>query len=184
MPALLAAGHDVRVLTRSIGRAERFDWSDEVELRQGDVLDPASLPSAFEGCDTAFYLVHSMGGGDDFEDKDARAATYFRDAAAGANLRRIVYLGGMGGNQNGGMGGNQNGGMGGNQDGGVGAPRVATSGRRDPGIGCHAHHGTAGGDRHRVGVALVRDAPVPHRGAPGDDHTPLGAHPLPTDRHP
>ena len=43
VPELLAAGYTVRVVTRSTGRAQRYDWSDDVEVVTGDVLDPASL---------------------------------------------------------------------------------------------------------------------------------------------
>ncbi len=63
---------------------------------RGDVLDADSLTEAFDGCRAAFYLVHSMGSGDDFADTDARAAGNFRDAADAAGVGRIVYLGGMG----------------------------------------------------------------------------------------
>lgn len=96
VPRLLAAGNDVRVLARRPDRARRFDWSDDVELVEGDVLDRESLDAALAGCSAAYYLVHSMGSADDFEDTDQRAATNFRDAADAAALDRIVYLGGMG----------------------------------------------------------------------------------------
>jgi uncharacterized protein YbjT (DUF2867 family) len=95
---LIHAGHRVRVLARTPARAADYEWSDDVEVVRGDVLDPDSLAPAFEGCDSAYYLVHSMAGGDDFEQTDRRAAENFRDAAAAAGLRRIVYLGGMGSN--------------------------------------------------------------------------------------
>ena len=62
----------------------------------GDVLDAASLAAAMEGVSTAFYLVHSMGFGADFEDRDRRAATTFGAAARAAGVGRIVYLGGLG----------------------------------------------------------------------------------------
>ncbi len=42
-----------------------------------------------------YYLIHSMGGGRDFEDTDRRAARTVADAAAGASVSRIVYLGGL-----------------------------------------------------------------------------------------
>ncbi|MFW2335313.1 SDR family oxidoreductase [Ilumatobacter sp.] len=96
VPRLLDAGHEVRVLARRPVRAERFDWSDDVDLVQGDVLDRDSLDRAFTGCSAAYYLVHSMGSTDDFEETDQRAATNFRDAADAAGIERIVYLGGMG----------------------------------------------------------------------------------------
>jgi len=61
----------------------------------GDVHDPATLAAAFEGCQVAYYLVHSLDSAD-FERLDAEAATAFANAAAEAKLERIVYLGGLG----------------------------------------------------------------------------------------
>jgi uncharacterized protein YbjT (DUF2867 family) len=60
-----------------------------------DVADPDSLRSAAEGCDAAYYLVHALDSAD-FERRDAQAATNFAAAAKGAGVRRIVYLGGLG----------------------------------------------------------------------------------------
>ena len=65
------------------------------EVIAGDLLEPASLASALEGIDLAFYLVHSMGAGEGFEERDAQAARNFAAAAAGAGVRHIVYLGGL-----------------------------------------------------------------------------------------
>ncbi len=94
---LLDAGHDVRVMARTPSSAKRYDWSDDVELVRADVLDRDSLDAALAGCDTAYYLVHSMGSADDFEQTDAVAAANFAAAAEAAGLERIIYLGGMGG---------------------------------------------------------------------------------------
>jgi uncharacterized protein YbjT (DUF2867 family) len=60
-----------------------------------DVADEDSLLSATAGCDAAYYLVHSLGQRD-FETRDAAAARAFARAAAANGLRRIVYLGGLG----------------------------------------------------------------------------------------
>jgi uncharacterized protein YbjT (DUF2867 family) len=60
-----------------------------------DVSDEASLAPALEGCDAAYYLVHSLDEAD-FRTRDAAAARSFARTAAGAGLRRIVYLGGLG----------------------------------------------------------------------------------------
>jgi uncharacterized protein YbjT (DUF2867 family)/tryptophan-rich sensory protein len=62
----------------------------------GDVLDAASLYGAFEGVDTAYYLVHSMGSAGPFEEEDRQAARNFAEAARQAGVRRIIYLGGLG----------------------------------------------------------------------------------------
>jgi uncharacterized protein YbjT (DUF2867 family) len=61
----------------------------------GDVSDPGSLGPALEGCEAAYYLVHSLDR-PDFTEDDARGATAFATAAAQAELSRIVYLGGLG----------------------------------------------------------------------------------------
>jgi uncharacterized protein YbjT (DUF2867 family) len=59
-------------------------------------MDPESLRLAMEGVQTAYYLVHSMGAPEDFEKLDRQAAANFAAAAAGAGVRTIVYLGGLG----------------------------------------------------------------------------------------
>jgi uncharacterized protein YbjT (DUF2867 family) len=61
----------------------------------GDTGDPESLRSALNGADAAYYLVHSLAR-DDFVERDAEAARAFGDAAAGAGLERVIYLGGLG----------------------------------------------------------------------------------------
>ena len=65
------------------------------EVVQGDLLDPASLSRAFEGVHTAYYLVHSMGSGPEYDQKDKRAAAAFGEAARRAGVRRVIYLGGL-----------------------------------------------------------------------------------------
>lgn len=89
-PALEAAGHEVRAMTR---RPERYSGAGTPVA--GDVGDEASLRPALEGCDAAYYLVHSLAAAD-FQERDAAAARAFARAAAAAGLRRIVYLGGLG----------------------------------------------------------------------------------------
>ena len=39
------------------------------EIVGGDVLDPASLETALQGVDVAYYLVHSMGSASGFEEQ-------------------------------------------------------------------------------------------------------------------
>jgi lipocalin/uncharacterized protein YbjT (DUF2867 family) len=57
------------------------------------------LAAAFEGVDQAYYLVHSMASGPVFAHRDREAATNFGRAAARAGVRRIIYLGGLGADQ-------------------------------------------------------------------------------------
>ncbi len=66
------------------------------EVIGGDVLDPESLEPALRGVDTAWYLVHSMGSVGSFEEEDRQAARNFAAVARAENVRRIIYLGGLG----------------------------------------------------------------------------------------
>ena len=68
------------------------------QLCRADVLEPVTLGPALEGVEIAYYLVHSMGRGSDgdFAERDHRGAENFASAAAAANVKRIVYLGGLG----------------------------------------------------------------------------------------
>jgi uncharacterized protein YbjT (DUF2867 family) len=97
VPRLLERGQTVRCLARSPERLSGYDWGERVDVRRGDVLDPDSLAPALEGVGVAYYLVHSMSGGEKgFEDRDQRAARNFARAAREAGVERIIYLGGLG----------------------------------------------------------------------------------------
>ena len=67
-----------------------------VEVVAGDVMDSNTLAAAFERVHTAYYLVHSMGSAGSFEEQDRVGAQNFAKAAAYADVQRIVYLGGLG----------------------------------------------------------------------------------------
>jgi uncharacterized protein YbjT (DUF2867 family) len=66
------------------------------EIAAGDVRDPQALRDALHGVHTAFYLVHSMGEGEHFEENERHAALVFGEAASACGVQRIVYLGGLG----------------------------------------------------------------------------------------
>jgi tryptophan-rich sensory protein/uncharacterized protein YbjT (DUF2867 family) len=85
----------VRCLTR---RPESLcdRGGETTQIVRGDVLDPQSLPVAFEGVDTAYYFVHSMGDDRDFVTQDRIAAANFAKAATAAGVGRLIYLGGLG----------------------------------------------------------------------------------------
>jgi len=96
VPELVRTDHRVRCLTRSANSLRGVPWVDDVEVREGDLLDASSLGSAFDDVDTVVYLVHSLDEDGDFEDTERRAATNTRSAAAAAGVRRVVYLSGLG----------------------------------------------------------------------------------------
>ncbi|WP_229402968.1 SDR family oxidoreductase [Micromonospora okii] len=92
-PRLLAEGHTVRCLARAAGRLRDVPWAARVEIAEGDLRRPETLPAAFAGVDVAYYLVHSLGQ-TGFEAADREAAANFAEAAMVAGVHRIVYLGG------------------------------------------------------------------------------------------
>ncbi len=96
VPRLLERGYQVRCLARDAARIQGRGWK-RVEVAIGDVLDYRTLVPALEGVDTAYYLVHAMGGGEvGFEARDLYASQNFGRAAQEAGVRRIIYLGGLG----------------------------------------------------------------------------------------
>ena len=86
----------VRVFVRNPDRLKGRAWIDEVEIATGDVLDFSSLRDALEGIDSAYYLIHSMLGQEDFSSVDRTSARNFGTAAYAQNVKRIIYLGGLG----------------------------------------------------------------------------------------
>jgi uncharacterized protein YbjT (DUF2867 family) len=88
--ALDEAGYEVRAMTRRPGFYHGFG-----RPVAGDVADPASLDAAVAGADAAYYPVHSLESAD-FRERDAAGALAFASACARAGLERVVYLGGLG----------------------------------------------------------------------------------------
>ncbi|MEO8032738.1 MAG: SDR family oxidoreductase [Gemmatimonadota bacterium] len=96
LAALEAHGRLVRCMAR---RPEYLlaRVAPSTEVVAGDVFDPASLAVAMTGVDTAYYLVHSMDSTSSFQDADRTGARNFAQAARAAGVRRVIYLGGLGG---------------------------------------------------------------------------------------
>jgi uncharacterized protein YbjT (DUF2867 family) len=94
---LVRAGHEVRCLVRDRGRAEHLA-AVGCDVREGNVLDPASLQGLGTGIDAAYYLVHSMGRGrgGNYRARDVEAARGFAAMARREGVGRVVYLGGLG----------------------------------------------------------------------------------------
>ncbi|MBD3224081.1 MAG: DUF2867 domain-containing protein [Caldithrix sp.] len=68
------------------------------QIIQGDVLDESSLDQALHHIDVAYYLIHSMGSAKGFSETDRQAAENFGRACRRAGVQKIVYLGGLGDN--------------------------------------------------------------------------------------
>ena len=90
---LVAAGHNVRVLSRGIRRLD-----PEVRSVQGSVLDPESLPAACAGCDAVIHLVGIISeiGGQTFERVHIDGTRNLLAAAKASGVRRFIHMSALG----------------------------------------------------------------------------------------
>jgi len=86
----LAREHAVVAVSREARPA-----NGTIEWARADATDAGSVARVLEGAEVAYYLVHSLGSSD-FEAEDLRAAETTAQAAEGAGIKQLVYLGGLG----------------------------------------------------------------------------------------
>jgi uncharacterized protein YbjT (DUF2867 family) len=102
MPELVKKNIKLRLLVRDLAKAAPLiPKGSDIEVVQGDLVADTGLADALRGIETAYYLVHSMGGktlfkNEEYAEKDRVAAKNFMAAAEVAGLKRIIYLGGLG----------------------------------------------------------------------------------------
>jgi uncharacterized protein YbjT (DUF2867 family) len=96
LPALVEAGHEVVCAVREPGRFNPPSaLREHITVIRTDLLDPASLDSIPVDIDGAYYLVHSMAGGEAFAERELRSARNFQQAIQRTQVRHVVYLSGM-----------------------------------------------------------------------------------------
>jgi len=96
IPALLEKGCQVRCMVRDEQKIKDKAWYKSVDVVCADVFAVNSLQKALAGIDVAYYLIHSMSTGKDFYKQDLSAAQNFADAAGKAEVKQLIYLGGLG----------------------------------------------------------------------------------------
>jgi len=92
---LVSKGFNIRCMARN-PKALAARISKQIDVVEGDVLNPDTLASALEGIHTVYYNIHSLGGSKDFSEQDRIGAQNFVHAAEEAGVKKIVYLGGLG----------------------------------------------------------------------------------------
>lgn len=95
LPSLEERGYRLRCLARHPDILRQKARST-TEVVAGDVLDRPSLDNAMRGVDVAYYMVHSMRSHGSFEETDRQAARNFVEAAKAAGVKCLVYVGGLG----------------------------------------------------------------------------------------
>ena len=94
---LLADGFEVRCAIRDPQAAGSRALADAgCELAVVDLTRPGGLKEALTGIDAAYFLVHMIGGGEDYPAIERAAAARFARAAKAAGVARLIYLGGLG----------------------------------------------------------------------------------------
>jgi uncharacterized protein YbjT (DUF2867 family) len=87
----LAGEHEVVAVSRGRRKAE-----GGIRWAEAEVASGMGIAAALERTEVAYYLVHSLGARD-FERHDREAARNVSREAKRAGVRQIVYLGGLGG---------------------------------------------------------------------------------------
>ena len=93
--SLLEDGAQVRVFVRDVNEAQSHSWASKVEIAVGNASDYQSTVKALTGIHTAFYLLHSINSGTNFDKIESQMARNFAKAAQEANVKQIIYLGGI-----------------------------------------------------------------------------------------
>ena len=85
----------VRILVRDRNKILGQPWASSVEICEGSATSKTDLVKALAGIHTAYYLLHSINLGSNFNEIEARMARDFALAAEGVGVQQIVYLGGI-----------------------------------------------------------------------------------------
>ncbi len=95
LPSLEQQGYRLRCVARH-PEVLKPKVGPSTDVVSGDVLDRPSLDSALRGVDVAYYMVHSMSSTGSFEETDRQAARNFSEAAKAAGVKGLIYVGGLG----------------------------------------------------------------------------------------
>ena len=93
--ALLEDGASVRVFVRDQKKAQSNSWASSVEIATGNASDYQSTLKALTGIHTAYYLLHSINAGTNFDKIESEMANNFAKASEEAGVKQIIYLGGI-----------------------------------------------------------------------------------------
>jgi uncharacterized protein YbjT (DUF2867 family) len=90
----------VRILVRDAHKVADQPWAKDVEIIEGNANNPSDLRRALNGVHTAYYLLHSINAGKNFDEVESAMAHNFAAAAEAEKVSQIVYLGGIANDKN------------------------------------------------------------------------------------
>lgn len=94
IPHLIEQGHDITAAARRIEWLQEQNWP-QVNCQYVDVYQPETLAAALWDIDAVYYLIHGMGDGDDFIEKERQAAENLRDALRSSSVKQVIFLGAL-----------------------------------------------------------------------------------------
>ena len=97
---LVADKCQVRVLVRDAHKVSEQPWAKDVEIVEGNANNLADLRRALNGVHTAYYLLHSINAGKNFDEVENAMAQNFAQASEAENISQIIYLGGIANDKN------------------------------------------------------------------------------------
>lgn len=95
IPVLIAEGHELYCCVRNRKRFETEHKNELLHIIELDLLAEENTVTLPENIDTAFYLVHSMSHGRNFDKQEATTAHNFIKLIEKTNCRQIIYLSGI-----------------------------------------------------------------------------------------
>lgn len=97
LPVLLEQGHNVVCCVRNASRFNtgRFGRKDLITVIEADLSDKTSLEAIPKDIDAAYYLVHSMGTGGEFGEKEEQSARNFITAIDNTDAHQVIFLSGI-----------------------------------------------------------------------------------------
>jgi len=95
LPVLLEAGHEVFCCVRNRWRFENEHEHPLIRIVEIDFLKKKESDGFPVEIDAAYYLIHSMHTGSDFEKKEKESAERFLELLSATNAQQIIYLGGI-----------------------------------------------------------------------------------------
>ncbi|WP_058913066.1 DUF2867 domain-containing protein [Entomohabitans teleogrylli] len=91
VPRLSQAGHQITAAARRSDWLEKQPWPGVI-CRHADLHRPETLMPLLKQTDTLYYLVHSMGDGDDFVAREQQAARNLCSALRQYPVQQIIFL--------------------------------------------------------------------------------------------
>ena len=94
--------HELHLFNRN---KDKIAWLESDKISTYDIelseQNQEQLTHIFENADTLYYLIHSMSEGNiEFENKDIKLAKLVSNICKKSNVKKIVYLGGLGNSEN------------------------------------------------------------------------------------